>query len=211
MAEINHEDFVQALLMLNRLSAKRIVTALSGALTPLEIAEGMIVKSLEWIGQGWQKGDVALSQVYMSGRICEEIMDELLPPGAPDRKNRPPMAIATLDDYHLLGKRLVYSVLRAEGFDLADYGRVTVDQAIRRAGEDRLQLLLISTLMLPSALHVRDLVARLKSVSPGVKVIVGGAPFLFDPELWREVGADAMGRSASDAAGIIEELTGGAS
>jgi methanogenic corrinoid protein MtbC1 len=209
MAEIN-ERFVQALLTLNRLAAKRIVAEVSGTLTPLEIAEGMIVQALERIGEGWQRGDVALSQVYMSGRICEELMDDLLPPGAPDRKNRPPMAIATLEDYHLLGKRIVYSVLRADGFDLKDYGRVTVDEAVRRAGEDRLRVLLVSTLMLPSALQVRDLVLRLKSACPDVKVVVGGAPFLFDPELWREVQADAMGRSASDAAGIIERITGGA-
>lgn len=209
MAGIN-EEFVQALLSLNRLAAKRIVAEVSGTLTPLEIAEGMIVKSLERIGEGWQNGSIALSQVYMSGRICEELMDELLPPGAPDRKNRPPMAIATLEDYHLLGKRMVYSVLRAEGFDLKDYGRVTVDEAVRRSGEDGLRVLLISTLMLPSALHVRDLVLRLKSVRPDVKVIVGGAPFLFDPELWREVGADAMGRSASEAAHVIERVAGGA-
>lgn len=208
MTEIN-ENFIQALLTLNRLEAKRIVTMASCTMMPIEIAEGMIVKALENIGEGWQQGDIALSQVYMSGRICEELMDDLLPPGAPDRKNKPPIAIATLEDYHLLGKRIVYSVLRANGFDLKDYGRVTVDLAVRRADEDRLRVLLISTLMLPSALHVRDLVVRLKSACPDVKVVVGGAPFIFDPELWREVRADAMGRSASEAAGIIEKITGG--
>lgn len=208
MTEIN-ENFIQALLTLNRLEAKRIVTMASCTMMPIEIAEGMIVKALENIGEGWQQGDIALSQVYMSGRICEELMDDLLPPGAPDRKNKPPIAIATLEDYHLLGKKIVYSVLRANGFDLKDYGRVTVDEAVRRADEDRLRVLLISTLMLPSALHVRDLVVRLKSACPDVKVVVGGAPFIFDPELWREVRADAMGRSASEAAGIIEKITGG--
>jgi methanogenic corrinoid protein MtbC1 len=88
---------------------------------------------------------------------------------------------------------------------------VTVDEAVRRAGEDRIAVLLISTLMLPSALHVRELAARLKAAGKGTKVVVGGAPFLFDPALWREVGADAMGRSASEAAGIIERLSGGES
>ena len=208
MTELNN-NFIQALLTLNRLEAKRIVVMASDTLKPLEIAEGMIVKALEYIGERWQEGDVALSQVYMSGRICEELMDDLLPPGAPDRKNKPPMAIATLEDYHLLGKRIVYSILRADGFDLKDYGRVTVDEAVRRADEDRLRVLLISTLMLPSALHVLDLVVRLKSVCPDVKVVVGGAPFIFDPNLWQEVRADAMGRSASEAAGIIEKITGG--
>ena len=203
------QEFMQTLLTLNRLEAKRMVIAASGAMTPLEIAEGMIVKALEQIGKEWEEGNVALSQVYMSGRICEEMMDDLLPPGAPDRKNQPPMAIATLEDYHLMGKRIVYSLLRADGFDLKDYGRATVDEAARRTEEDGLRILLVSTLMLPSALHVRDLVVRLKSSCPHTSVVVGGAPFVFDPELWREVGADAMGTSASEAAGIVKKILGG--
>ncbi len=208
MAEIE-EEFIQALLAVNRLAAKRLIVGAVGSLTPLEIAEKIIVNALERIGDGWQKGDVSLSQVYMSGRICEQLVDDLLPPGDSARKAQPAMAIAVLDDYHLLGKRIVHSVLRAGGYDPHDYGRVTVDEAVRRTGEDRIQILLISTLMLPSALHVRDLVMRLKSTRREVKVIVGGAPFLFDPQLWREVHADAMGRSASEAAGLIETIVEG--
>jgi methanogenic corrinoid protein MtbC1 len=37
--------------------------------------------------------------------------------------------------------------------------------------------------------------------------VVGGAPFLLDDELWKEVGADAMGRSASEAIEIVEAMT----
>ena len=37
------------------------------------------------------------------------------------------------------------------------------------------------------------------------KIAVGGAPFLFDPDLWREVGADAMGKNASDAISIVRK------
>jgi len=34
--------------------------------------------------------------------------------------------------------------------------------------------------------------------------VVGGAPFNFDTELWHEVGAHAMGRSAADAAHVVQ-------
>jgi len=34
-------------------------------------------------------------------------------------------------------------------------------------------------------------------------LIVGGAPFRFDANLWKEVGADAMGKNASEAINII--------
>jgi len=34
---------------------------------------------------------------------------------------------------------------------------------------------------------------------------VGGAPFIFDPNLWQEVGADAMGRNAADAIKLLQK------
>jgi methanogenic corrinoid protein MtbC1 len=119
------------------------------------------------------------------------------------------MAIAVLDDYHLLGKRIVYSVLRAKGFELKDYGRVTVDEVINKTRADQIRVLLISTLMLHSALRIRDVVAGLKAENLDVKVVVGGAPFIFDTQLWREVNADAMGRSASDVPDIVRTIMGG--
>lgn len=203
------QQFEQALLSLDRLAARRLMAETVGQMTPLELVDQVIVSALMHIGEAWERGDAALSQVYMSGRICEELVDGLLPPGDPQRKDQPPMAIAALDDYHLLGKRIVYSVLRAGGFDLKDYGRVTVDEVIRKVTDDRIRVLLISTLMLHSALHVRDVVLGLKAAGLDVKVVVGGAPFRFDAQLWREVGADAMGYSASDVTGIIRNIMGG--
>lgn len=80
---------------------------------------------------------LALSQVYMSGRFCEELVEEVLPPSDPDRKHQPRSAIAVLNDFHLLGKRIVYAMLRASGFELFDYGRLDVEGLVQRALEDR--------------------------------------------------------------------------
>jgi methanogenic corrinoid protein MtbC1 len=63
-------------------------------------------------------------------------------------------------------------------------------------------------LILPSALKVKEVCAQLKARGADVKVVVGGAPFLFDDQLWNEVGADAMGQSASDAVAIVERWMG---
>ncbi len=177
------KQFEKALLSLDRLGAKRVVTDAAGQMTSMEIVDYVIATALMRIGESWEQGDTALAQVYMSGRICEELVDGLLPPGDCQRKDLPRMAIAVLDDYHLLGKRIVYSVLRAGGFDLKDYGRVTVDEVIRKVQADQIRVLLISTLMLHSALHVRDVVAGIKAAQLDVKVIVGGAPFIFDSQL----------------------------
>jgi methanogenic corrinoid protein MtbC1 len=149
---------------------------------------------------------VSLSQVYMSGRYCEELVDAVLPPSDPDRKHQPRSAIVVLSDHHDLGKRIVYSVMRASGFEIFDYGRMDVEPLVARVRAEQIRLLLISVLLLPSALKVREVCAGLHSAGASTRVVVGGAPFLFDAQLWREVGADAMGANASQAVTIARAL-----
>ncbi len=200
--------FRESLETLDRVSAEALFQQALAAQTPIAAIESLVVPALEQMGQAWQEGSVALSQVYMSGRFCEELVERVLPPSDPDRKHQPRSAIVLLNDYHALGKRIVYSVMRASGFELFDYGRMDVEQLVERAIADRIRVLMISVLMLPSALRVSEVCARLKSRDSGIRVLVGGAPFLFDEQLWREVGADAMGHSASEAVTIVERWMG---
>jgi methanogenic corrinoid protein MtbC1 len=204
-------EFEQSLLAMDRVKARAILESLLARQGATPLVERLVVPVLEKIGSDWEAGQLALSQVYMSGRICEELVDWLLPPASPDRKSQPKMAIATLEDYHLLGKRLVYSMLRASGYEVMDYGRKDVDGLVRKALEDRVELLLISTLMLNSALRVREVRTRLSQAGWAGKLVVGGAPFRFDPQLWREVGADASSPSAAGVVAILDRMVGGAS
>jgi methanogenic corrinoid protein MtbC1 len=201
-------DFREALEALDRLRADTLFEQARAGRAPLEVVERLVVPALAQIGQAWQDGSVALSQVYMSGRFCEELVERVLPPSDPDRKHQPRSAIVVLNDYHMLGKRIVYSVLRAAGFELFDYGHMGPEELVERAIADRVRVLLISVLMLPSALKIRQVRDGLLARGADVKIAVGGAPFLFDAELWREVGADAMGGSAADAVAIIEGWMG---
>lgn len=199
--EAGIKQFQEALQALDKVKADRLFNEALVTLTPIEVVERMVVPALEGIGQAWQDGTVALSQVYMSGRFCEALIEHVLPPSDPDRKHQPRSAVVVLSDYHMLGKRMVYSLMRASGFELFDYGRMDVAEVVQRARADGIRVLLISVLMLPSALKVREV---RNALGPEIKIAVGGAPFLFDAQLWEEVGADAMGRSAADAVRIVE-------
>jgi methanogenic corrinoid protein MtbC1 len=194
--------FRDALESLDRVRAEAVFADALTTLAPIAAVEAIVVPALEQIGAAWEAGSVALSQVYLSGRVCEEVVDRVLPPSDPDRKHQPRSAIVVLCDYHMLGKRIVYSVMRASGFELFDYGRMDVDTLVERVLADRVAVLMISVLLLPSALRVREVTARLKAAGAPVRIVVGGAPFQFDAELWREVGADAVGHSAADAVAI---------
>ncbi|MFH1194670.1 MAG: cobalamin-dependent protein [bacterium] len=208
MKDINliSTQFKSALLAIDKSTANSIVQNVIRFLTPIEIANELIAKSLEEIGCDWEKGDIGLAQVYMAGKICEELVDTILPPTDPNRKNQPKTAIVVLEDYHLLGKRIVYSGLRAGGFELMDFGTgVLVDDLVKKVIAEKIEILLVSTLMLPSALKVKNLKNKLNGCN--VKIVVGGAPFRLDPELWKEVGADAFGYNASDAISLVNQYS----
>ncbi len=197
------ERFGQALMKADRVAARAELTKNMASVAPFSTVEDLIVPSLERIGTDWAEGRAALSQVYMSGRICEALMDELFPPQSPNRKTQPRIAIAVLQDRHLLGKRMVSSLLRSAGYALSDYGAITAAALVDQIRKDRIEVLLISTLMLASALKVADVRRALDREGLHASIVVGGAPFRLDPQLWREVGADAMGRTASDVLPIV--------
>ena len=200
------DELVQSLLDVNRINSIAILNDCNNEIESLDLIEKLIVPVMKRIGDGWESGTVALSQVYMSGKLIEEWVNTILPTSDSKRKNQPNMAIAVLEDYHMLGKRIIYSILRASGFNLRDYGHVNVSELVNKIKEDKLEVILISTLMLPSALKIKILKEELRKNDVAVKIIVGGAPFRFDNQLWKEVGADAEVINANDTISIIEEV-----
>ena len=202
--------FERALLSTDAVAARREFSAAAEREGTFAAMETLVVPALQRIGDAWEAGDLALAQLYLAGRIAEEVVTAALPATNPFVAGVPPIAIAVLEDHHVLGKRLVLSALRAAGYGVTDYGRgVGVDDLVTRCAADRPRILLVSTLMLPSALRVRDLAAGLAGLDERPALIVGGAPFRLDPELWREVGADAGGRNSADAIALVRRFLGG--
>lgn len=209
MTEIKEiiEKFEHNLLSVNRLSAQSTIMEACKNFDKTDVPDKIIAPVLESIGQQWESGKVALSQVYMSGVICEELINTLYPHKDLSANKSSLIAIATYEDHHALGKRIVLSILRAGGFDVLDYGHgVQADDIVQKIKADGVRILLISTLMFPSARHILTLREKLDSAGLNVKIAVGGAPFRFDENLWKEVGADAMGRTASEAVQITRKM-----
>ena len=204
------DSLVRALLSIDRLEVKTVLNRAGTVLKQAQLIEDLVVPAMEKIGDEWSAGNVSLSQVYMSSRICEEFAGPAGLPASGPRKGQPKTACAVLEDHHSLGKKIVCAFLRAAGFEILDYGQgLSVDELVKKTIKDNIAVLMISTLMLPSALKVIKVRQRLDEEKYKVKVVVGGAPFLFDRELWKDVGADAMGKSASEAIEIIETMAEG--
>lgn len=202
------ERLEQSFLSVDLAAAREALADASGLVGPGPALEQVLVPALDRVGDRWGAGEASLSQVYMAGRYAERLADELLPAAAPPA-GALRIGVAVLEDHHLLGKRMVVAHLRAAGLAPIDLGDgLTAAALAERAVAARVDVLLVSTLMLRAALAVRELVGLLRRQGSAARVVVGGAPFRLDPELWKAAGADACGLAAADAPRLALALGG---
>jgi trimethylamine corrinoid protein len=208
---VNGQDetqvFERALLRGDRTAARAVLRERLGDADPIAVTEAVVVPALERIGASWEAGDISLATLYLSGVLAEEVVGAVLPRSRPAADGPAAIAIVVLEDHHVLGKRLVLSALRSAGYGVEDYGHgLSARDVVDRCRADKPRVLLVSTLMLPAALKVKDLADGLASLDPRPVLFVGGAPFRLDPELWREVGADGAGHNSGDALRLVRSV-----
>ncbi|MCK6551191.1 cobalamin-dependent protein [Myxococcota bacterium] len=209
-AILDGDGLEQALLDMDRASIHALAAEVGSSAVGFAELELGLAAALTRIGEGWARGELALSQVYVAGRLAEELLEGLpsLGPSAP-RAAGPKVAVAALDDHHLLGKRLVLASLRVAGVAAEDWGVFEDPRRLaERAHAEHVDVLLLSTLMLRAAHHVRDVVLRLRALGATTRVGVGGAPYRLDPALAERVLADGTAANATDAPRLVAELTG---
>jgi methanogenic corrinoid protein MtbC1 len=200
------EQASEAILNLDRDDLERLVKTSLATMTPLQVAEEMISPALELIGGMWEEGTANLAQVYLGSKLCEELLNRILPSESHWRRDSPVIAITNFEDHHSLGKKIVYMTLRSNGYDIVDLGWTDASTIGRAAKENSTEILMVSTLMLRSALKSKEIPGLLKKNGSEAFMVVGGAPFFFDPELAREVGADGLGSNGTDAGDIVKAL-----
>ncbi|MBD3197764.1 MAG: cobalamin-binding protein [Candidatus Lokiarchaeota archaeon] len=172
-----------------------------------QIINNIIFPALEKIGKLWEEENLALSQVYMSGHISEELVIDLFPEPKDQFKDVPNVGLAVLEDYHALGIQIIASFLKSSGLDPILYTTgITVDELINNLIQDNIDIIFVSTLMYRSALKIKTFTNALKEKGIKTKVIVGGAPFRFDKSLYKKVGADAYGNNAFDSIKLIKKV-----
>ena len=164
-------------------------------------------QALEKIGSAWEKGGMSLAQVYMSGVVGEEALQRILPADREVDLTLPQIGTVVFLDHHGLGMKIVSTLVRSAGYPVKDLGLgADVERTLEFVRQEKIRILLVSVLMLPSALAVGELCQQLARQHPDVRVVVGGAPFRLDEGLAQRVGAHAVGRSASDIFDILLHL-----
>jgi methanogenic corrinoid protein MtbC1 len=194
-------------------AAKLVLDAVGSGTSVSEIYSAVLWPALVEIGWMWHQGEISVADEHVASATTQMVMSMLRPHfKAAPVKGRRLVATAIRGELHALGLRMVADHFEMDGWDSIYLGANTPNEdVIRSLGDHDADLLAVSV---TSMLHLRDvgeLIAAVRddAATSRVKIIVGGAPLGLDPDLWREIGADAWAPSAEAAVGIGNGLLDG--
>jgi dimethylamine corrinoid protein len=178
----------------------------SAAAVIAELQEAMRI-----IGDKFEAGEFFLSELIMSAEIFKGALAVLgTDHDAPAAENRGTVVLGTVHgDIHDIGKNIVASVVRANGFNVVDLGvDVPAEAFVAAVNTHGAQVVGLSCLLTTSFADMQKTIAALAAAGlrDRVKVMIGGGPVT--PDLAAKFGADGAGVSAQDAvmlaAGFME-------
>jgi methanogenic corrinoid protein MtbC1 len=157
--------------------------------------------------------DANLAQHFMTAQIAAEVTEKML-----EKFRHPPQTLGRVvigtayGDLHSLGKRIVMGCLKAMMVEVTDLGvNVQAERFVDEALANDAQVIAISAMMVHSATgengcrKVRQIL-RERGLEARLRIVVGGAPYRFDPELYKAVGADAWAADGVSASKVIADL-----
>lgn len=188
--------------------------ALDLGVTPEDVVFGIVVPSIELMMKSISEDQgVSLAQHFMAAQIASEVVDDMIPHFAKTPEIVGRIVIGTSHgDFHGLGKRIVSGCLKAMMIEVIDLGlNVAPERFVDEALAHDVQVIAISSMMVHTARgengcsRVRQIL-RERGLEDRFRIAVGGAPYRFDNELYKTVGADAWAENGITASRVITEL-----
>ena len=181
--------------------------ALTQGVAPMAVVEELR-QGMSEVGRRFENKEYYLSELVMSAEIFKQAMELIAPYlGDSSSATRGAVVIGTVQgDIHDIGKNIVASLLRCEGFEVHDMG-VDVPPAtfIDKLNETEAGLLALSGLL---TVAFDSMKATVDAVSGAglrdkVKVIIGGGPV--NETVVDFTGADAFGKDAAEAVRLASD------
>ncbi len=182
---------------------------LEAGVSGLDLISEAFIPGINEVGDKFGMGELFLPELIMSANAMQgviEIINASLGEGEKQEQGR--VLIGTVEgDLHDIGKTIVVSLLKANGFVVKDLGRdVSVDKFIEEAESFNADIIGTSALLTTTMTVQKELEEQLKAkgLKGKIKTVVGGAPVT---QRWaKRIGADAYAVDASDGVRKIKEL-----
>lgn len=182
---------------------------LGEGLDPVVLINEGFIPGINQVGDLFGSGKLFLPELILAAGAMQkatDIINAAIPEGEGQAAGR--IVIGTVaGDVHDIGKTIVVSLLKANGFEVMDLGRnVAVDRFIEEADKFNADIIGTSALLTTTMEEQKHLEVALKkaNLKSRYKTMVGGAPVT---TRWaRRIGADAFAENASEAVRMAKEL-----
>lgn len=171
-----------------------------------------LTETMRVLGKQFENFEIFLPEMMMSADAMVAAMDIFSPVLAASGASGQKAVVlfgAAPGDMHEIGKNIVCTVLKAEGYQVVDLGpNIAAEEFVAKAAEHQAAIIAISALMTTTMQGAAEVIKLLNEQGrrEAHKVIVGGAPTNAD---WAaSIGADGWSENASEAAILVNKLMG---
>ena len=204
------KEYLSLLLAGERARAVQLIRdAVAGGMTVRDIYLHVFQPVQYEIGRLWQVNRITVAQEHYCTAVTQLAMSQLYP----ELLSHPPCGRVLVcacigGDLHEIGSRMIADFFELEGWDTYYLGASTpVPGIVEQVQNRKADLLALSATMTYHLAQMRECVAAVRAEG-GVRILVGGRPFLLDAELWRSVGADGWAKNADEAVAVAREWFG---
>ncbi len=150
---------------------------------PLDVIEGPLMDGMNVVGDLFGAGKMFLPQVVKSARVMKAAVAHLLPYMEEEKRRsgdtsaKGKVLMATVKgDVHDIGKNIVGVVLQCNNYDVVDLGvMVPTEDILRRAREEKVDIIGLSGLITPSLDRMVDVAAEMTRQGFDIPLLIGGA------------------------------------
>lgn len=190
--------------------ARKII---ADGLDPLELMNNAFIPGINEVGDQFGRGTMFLPELMQAAdamKAATDIVNDALAEkgNADSQEQGGKVLIATVKgDVHDIGKCIVVSLMKANGFTVFDLGRdIDTDTIVEKAVEYDVDVIGTSALLTTTMNQQKTLEEALKSAGlrDRFATVVGGAPCT--PRWAARIGADAYAEDAQDGVVKVKEI-----
>jgi methanogenic corrinoid protein MtbC1 len=202
--------FLDALLNAEHTEARLIAREVKDAAGFESFLLEVIQPSMYEIGRLWEQNIVSVAQEHLASSIVSRVMSQLYADIVSIKPTKGRAVItAAPNEYHELGAWMVSDLLELDGWQIRYLGTSTPLPDLLKLLEDfKPHLLAISVTMPFNLDKVKNIITAVRERESlrTIKIMVGGGVLQTMPNLWSELGADAVAGNAKEAVEVAGKL-----
>lgn len=183
-AEELYKEMADSIVELDQEKALRLANqALAEDMDLLNVIERGFGEGIRRVGDLWDDGEFFLPELMSGAQIMQKAVDVITPKlqsSGSKRQTSGKILLATIEgDIHSIGKTIVGTMLRANGFHVIDLGTdVKAEKIVETAITENIDVIGVSTLLTTTMVNQKKVIDLLnqKNLRDKFKVIFGGAP-----------------------------------